>query len=129
MADPVFFGIIHEGELFLERQWLYHKLVKKLEGEEIEVVLRKRKKVRSSQQNKYLHGVVIPLFAQHLGYDNLEMKEALKWRFLSVERQGRLPTVRSTAALSTAEMTEFIERVRQLAAEMGCDIPAPGEAE
>jgi len=28
---------------------------------------------------------------------------------------------------SAAEMTEFIEEIRRLAAEMGCAIPSPGE--
>jgi hypothetical protein len=123
-----FLGFIKDGDLYLEREWQYQKLLTRLDGAEIELTIQKRRKPKSSQQNRYLHGVVIPIFADHLGYDNLEMREALKWRFLQVET-GKLPTVRSIADLSSTEMTEFIDNIRRVAAEYGCDIPAPGEAE
>jgi len=53
------------------------------------------------------------------------MHEALKWRFLQThaDQSGefevksswvRLPTVRSTADLDTAEFTEYIEQCRRL---------------
>jgi hypothetical protein len=127
MAWPIFMGYIENGVLYLEKDWKYNELVKKLEGQQVELQLRKRRMVRTNQQNRYLHGVVIPILAEHLGYDHIEMKDALKWRFLQTH-QDKLPTVRSTAELSTAEMTEFIEQIRRLAAELGCDIPSPGEA-
>lgn len=129
MLSPVFFGYVTKGELYLEQERRYDALLRHLEGSDIELLLRKRRRTRSNQQNRYLHGVVIPVFAEHLGYDPTEMKEALKWRFLQVHRNGKLPTVRSTANLNTAEMTEFIEQTRRLAAEMGCNIPNPGELE
>jgi hypothetical protein len=41
----------------------------------------------------------------------------------------RLPTVRSTTDLDTAEFVEYIEQCRRLGAEMGVIIPSPGFAE
>lgn len=127
--SPVFFGCVSKGEVYLDEERRYDLLLRQLEGCDIELLLRKRRRIRSGPQNRYLHGVVIPILAEHIGYDLEEMKEALKWRFLQVHQNGKLPTVRSTARLDTAEMTEFIEQTRRLAAEMGCYIPDPGEIE
>ena len=73
---------------------------------------------------------MIPLLAEVAGYDDEEMHAALKMRFLRNHVGADLPSVRSTSDLDTAEFTEYIERVRQLAAEFyGLLIPNPGEAE
>ena len=128
MSWPVFEGYIQDGTVYLERQWKYAELLTKLEGQNIELTIRRKRRTRTNQQNRYLHGVVIPTLAEHLGYDQVEMKQALKWRFLQVHHD-KLPTVRYTAELDTAEMTEFIEQIRRLAAELGCDIPSPGEVD
>ena len=72
--------------------------------------------------------MVIPLIAECCGYDSEEMKTALKLKFLRTgDDKNGLVRVRSTADLSVDEMTEFIEQIRRLAAEMGCAIPSPGE--
>lgn len=52
--------------------------------------------------------------AEHCGYEPEEMHDAL---------------VRSTAKLNTAEMTEYIEQCRRLAAEMSIYIPDPNETD
>jgi hypothetical protein len=128
-AAPIFHGRIEAGKLKLDHRDEFAALVKRLEGAEIELLLRRYRRRRSPNQSKYLHGVVIPVLAEHCGYDPEEMKTALKLRFVrdgDGEVNG-LPRVRSTADLTTAEMTEFIDRIRQLAAEMGCSIPSPSE--
>jgi hypothetical protein len=125
----LFRGSVYAGKLRLDRREDFAALVASLDGKEIELTLRKFRKQRSGAQNRYLHGVVIPLLAEHCGYDAEEMKAALKMRFLRAhdgEKEG-LPRTRSTSDLSTEEMTEFIDSVRRLAAEMGCSIPSPGE--
>ena len=55
-------------------------------------------------------------------------KNALKWQFLRRD-DGPIPTVRSTAELSTAEMNEFIMQIQILAAGYGVVIPSPGMVE
>lgn len=125
---PIFGGEVRDGKLNLYDREGLARLVTKLEGKRIELVLRKHKTKRSNPQNRYLHGVVIPILAAHCGYDPEEMKEALKWRFLRKE-DGRFPTVRSTANLSVEEMTEFIDHIHRLAAELGVYIPSPGDVE
>jgi hypothetical protein len=126
---PIFRGRVEAGKVKLDHRDEFAALVKRLDGKEIELTLRRHHRQRSPSQNRYLHGCVIPILAKHCGYDDEEMKTALKLRFLrdgDGEVNG-LPRVRSTADLTTAEMTEFIDRIRQLAAEMGCSIPSPNE--
>ena len=60
------------------------------------------------------------------------MHTTFKKEFLTelVERNGRqLWVVRSTTRLNTKEMTDYIENVRWVAAEMGIVVPDPSEYE
>jgi len=125
----LFRGHVEAGKLKVDHRDEFVALVQRLEGKEVELTLRRYRRQRSPNQNRYLHGVVIPLLAEHCGYDAEEMKTALKLRFLrnADGEVKELPRVRSTADLSTAEMTEFIDRIRQLASEIGCSIPSPTE--
>jgi hypothetical protein len=82
---------------------------------------------RSDSQNAYYWGVVIPLLAEVTGYTGDETHEALKAHFL-MDRTGKLPKVRSSAALDTKEFSEYVETIRNwAAAEMGCNIPGPDD--
>ncbi len=127
--NPIFQGHVAQGVLYLDDLPAYEKQIALLDGKPIELVLRRHREQRSSQQNRYLHGVVIPMLAEHCGYEPFEMKDALKWRFLQTHTDGKLPSVRSTADLNTAEFAEFTEQCRRLAAELGCVIPDPQTAE
>jgi hypothetical protein len=72
---------------------------------------------------------VIPLMAESCGYEDEEMHDALKHQFLrdrENEKAG-LVLVKSSADLNTAEFTEYVEKCRRLAAELGVVIPDPGE--
>ena len=112
----LFRGQVVDGKLKLERRDDFAMLIDSLEGKQIELTVRKYARPRSPNQNRYLHGVVIPLIAECCGYEPDEMKSALKYRFLRVSDEAEahgLHRVRSTADLSTAEM--------------GCAIPAPNE--
>ena len=103
------------------------KLKDSLEGKDIELTLRRLRMKRSGRQNRYYHGVVIATFAEYCGYEPAQLHEALKLRFLVIDPEAALPVARSTTDLDTREFTEYVERVRQLAAEMGCYIPDPNE--
>lgn len=127
--DPIFRGAIQKGKILLEMPKRFRELCCRLEGSQVEVVLRKHKRNRSNQQNRYYWGVVIHLLAEHCGYEQEEMHDALKQKFLRIHDDTELPTVRSTASLNTAEFTEYIEQARRLAAEMGVYIPDPGQVD
>jgi len=74
---------------------------------------------RSHAQNRYYQGVVVPLLAEHIGYEQPEMHEVLKHEFLPYG-------TRSTTDLTVAEFTDYLERICRWAAEkMDCVIPPP----
>jgi len=104
-----------------------------LAGKAVTIRITQERATRSSQQNRYYWGVVVPLIAEHLGYTNDEMHEALKYKFLRTEAEcaaSDLPKIRSSAALSTKEFGEYVDSVVTWAgAEFGVDIPAPNEAD
>jgi hypothetical protein len=87
---------------------------------------------RSSQQNRFYHGVIIPLFAEHCGYEFDEMKDALALKLIPREvvdlDTGEVRIVPGhTSQLNTKEFNDLIERAQRLGAEMGIDIPNTGE--
>jgi hypothetical protein len=71
---------------------------------------------RSNPQNRYLHGVILPILADHTGYEIDEIKAVLKWKF----------KIKHTSSLSTKEFEDFLSKVRMWAsAELGCFCPEP----
>lgn len=87
---------------------------------------------RSLQQNRYWHGVVIPLFAEHCGYELDEMKDALSLKLIPKEvvdmDTGEVRIVPGhTSDLNTKQFNEMIERAQRLGAEMGIYVPDPNE--
>lgn len=106
-------------------------------GKEVEITIQRRRKHRSAPQNRFYWGVVVPMVQagiKDLG-DELtteQVHELLKIRHLKETKidkdTGELlyEFVRSTAALSTGEFMEYIERCAQFAAEyLGVVIPQP----
>ena len=113
-------------------------------GRDFVAVFRPATKRRSSDQNRYYWGVVLPMLAEAFqdagnaispnNPDDLkDLHDFLKARFLPprILADGRgeahgLPP--STAGLSTTAFAEYTERVRQFAAEyFSLNIPDPGE--
>ena len=134
----VFHGAVRGGQLHIKRKADFERMIRQMEGSEVELVLRKHYKVRSLSQNAYYWGVVVALLAEHCGYDDPEeMHHALRHRFLLIHNdpietlhgKTSLQGARSTAKLTTAEFSEYMEQARRLAAEMGVVIPSPGEIE
>jgi len=124
--------VSESGKLTLDDREGFLRAMHGYAGREVEVVVRRPKAQRSNPQNRYLHGVVIPILAEFCGYDLDAMKDALKWKFLRVPADvaGAPDTVRSTASLSTVEFAEYCEQIRRWAAvELGVNIPEPGQVE
>lgn len=113
-------------------------------GKDFTVVFRAAIKQRSSDQNRYYWGFVLPMLASAFkdagndispdSPDDLKnLHEFLKQRFLPprilADARGEgheLPP--SSAALNTADFAEYTDKVRQFAAEyFSLNIPDPGE--
>lgn len=125
---PIFRGEIHGGAIKLEHRGAFAAHVATLEGKRVELVLRKHKAKRSLSQNALYWSAYVPVFMELMGYDDPdECHEALKWRFLRIHEDREYPSVRSTASLSTAEFTEYLDKLARVAAEHGYQISTTGQ--
>lgn len=102
-----------------------------LEGKEVDISIGPHRKKRSVNQNSYYWGVVVAMIAEAAGYPTPEeAHDALRLHFLGQHREGQLPTMKSTAELSTTEFEDYLSHCRQLASEMfGLYIPEPNEVD
>jgi hypothetical protein len=118
--------ILHGGISFEDLD-KYQRYVQSLDGE-YELIIQRPRKDRSNAQNRYFHGVILPMFAEN--GDTVEFwKNHLKDKFLSYESNGRR-SVRETSGLSTVEMEEFNENCRRYGAvDFGLNIPLPNEVD
>jgi len=127
--NPIFRAVVQKGKVIFDRVGLFNDYLTLLEGKEVDVIVRKHKKNRSNNQNAYYWGVCIKILSEELGYTDDEVHEAMKMLFLQ-DNLRKIPTLRSTAALSTVEFEEYIEKIRQWAAqELSCIIPLPNEVD
>lgn len=116
-------GKIHLGE---HRERFYEFLAP-LEGKSVELSIERIRVKRTNHQNRYYWAVVLKTFGDHLGYHPEELHEALKLRFLPRDPESAIVVARSTTELNTKEFSEYVDRIIQLAAEMGCYIPVAGQ--
>ena len=127
--NPVFFGRVEKGKLVLKLQDRFNDYLRSLEGQEVQVVVGKPRKPRSNQENRYYWGVVIKLLSEHTGYSEDEMHDALRMLFLT-DKTSKMPTLKSTALLSTVEFEEYMSQIRMWAStELQVYVPEPNEVE
>lgn len=125
----ILYGKVEKGKLIILNEEIYERVLESLEGQEITFTIGKKTRPRSNQQNRYYWGVIIEILGKELGYTPEETHEALKIKFL-LKEGGKIPTVRSTAELSTVEMEEYHSKIREWASQfLGCYIPDPSEVE
>lgn len=122
-----FVGTIEKGQLNVDFQANFNRYLTTLEGQRVTIEVKKFRKNRTDQQNRFWWGVVINILSKHTGYEPEEMHDAIKIKFLPVEKMG-LISGRSTARLNTAEFNDLIERVQRWAAQdLQVYIPDPEE--
>jgi hypothetical protein len=132
VTDERFTGRVEEGKVVFDQPERWIGVVGRFEGQRVEVLLRRERRSRSLAQNRYWWSMVVPIFSEYTGYEKDEAHDVLKMLFLKTERV--LPTGEiveapgSTAALSTAEFSELVERVARWMAERGVYLPPPGQA-
>lgn len=99
------------------------------DGDYVETI-KKARKPRSNQQNRYMHGVIFKLIGQEIGDSVEEVKSAMKTKFLKYETAGGLEAIRDTSDLSTVELEDFNEKVRRWASSfLNVYIPLPNEVD
>lgn len=101
------------------------------DGTPIEVIIRKPRKERSTDQNKYYWGVVIDIISDMTGFSPQEAHDCMRMKFLTsmVEvENASLPRAKSTTELTTVEFMDYVAQIQQFAAEfLGVYIPDPNE--
>lgn len=129
---PVFRGsVATDGKLRLNRsvRGLMERHLATMAGKPVDVIVRVHRNQRSSQANRYYFGVVVPLIAEHCGYDKQEMHELLAMRFLRIEDDPVTgsPRRKHTPETDTKEFAKYVDACCRFAAELGVYIPASGE--
>ena len=125
----IFFGKVENCKPVLEDQRNYNLVIASFNGKEIELIISAKKKNRSNSQNKYYWGVCLALISEYTGYSENEAHDAMRMLFL-VNRENKIPTLKSTTKLSTVEFEKYLSDIRMFASnELGCYIPEPNEVE
>lgn len=127
--NPIFIGKIENSRLVLDNPERFTQYLSTLNKKIVRVIVEKIKKPRTRKENRYYWGVVIKLLCETTGYIDNEMHDALRMLFLR-DTDKKIPTLRSTTALTTIEFEEYLEKIRQWAMEkLNCYIPLPNEVE
>lgn len=105
----------------------------------VEIVIERKHATRSLPQNSYYWGVVLPRLHAHLietGNTLDDLHDICKCKFLpkslaltkkNGEIVGEFVIGGSTTKLNKIEFGEYIERIRDWALTLGCEIPLPVE--
>ena len=128
---PVFKATINEGKMTLFNKDAFTKYLGTLKGD-VNLIIRPYRRMRSTNQNSYLWGVVYPIISDETGMEVEEVHEAMKIKFTKkkYEVKGKeLWTVGSTSLLNTLEFGEFLDKVISFAGEFGIEIPPPNTVE
>lgn len=131
MITPKFQGKVQGGHPLFndEAAERYREYMRGLEGQEIEVLIRKATPWSSTRQKRFYHGVVIPVCLAALNLDlgdHAELDVHLRQRFLGPDENGN---TRGLSSLTTIEFEDYLEQIRAaMASEHNAIIPRPNEA-
>ena len=128
MITPAFPAIIEKGKIRMLSPDRFKTYISRLEGN-VSVIVRKRARHRTENQNAWYWACVVGIPALQFGYTPQEMHDAYKLMFLKREEQGKPITIGSTASLSISDFSEYVERCRQFCAEQDIDIPDPQQVD
>jgi hypothetical protein len=140
MAKLTYFGSVdNAGILKITNRNAFNADLRDLSGKEIRLTI-ERKAKRSDPQNRYLHGVIIPIVKAHLldlGWKDAKsndwVKNYIKYNCLIVEcvneENGEvIKSLGETSGLTTSEFMDFVADIQQWAAtELGLIVPDPGQ--
>lgn len=136
MKDLKYFGKVDDGKLTIFQRNDMVSGLQNLGSGFVEIIIRLAGK-RSSPQNRYYWGAMLPIVKDGLKGVGIEMSkeqthELLKYKFIKREfitSEGDiLQSIGSTTELSTKEFNEYIESIQIWSAEyLNVNIPDPNE--
>ena len=138
-----YIGTVRDGEIKLPKK-MRAEIVEAFNNKHIKVTVERNKSIRSSQQNRYYWGVVLPYVLdgfievgnrmQRNGESIKLIHELMKSKFLDngaviADAQGQVynapPT---TTTLNKSDMGDYVEAIKEWAGEfLNIKIPEPGE--
>lgn len=130
--DKIFTGTVKDRQVVLDDREQFRLLVQGLEGKDIELVMRKKKRRRSLAENAYYWAVPIAILSDLWGYTPDETHEIClaKWSKVPSEKRGVPDKILRSSEMTTVEFEGYMERIRRGAAvEFACYIPEPNEVE
>ena len=128
------------GKLTLENEADLRACLKRMKPGRKSVLIEDLKDTRSLRANRYYFGAVLRPLSEHTGYHVDELHEHFKHTLLDAEKktirlqddagevrfEGEVELV-STKKLTVREFYDYVERVRQIAAELGVVTEDPPE--
>lgn len=127
-----FTGKVVKGELQGIPKGKLREELKQFEDQSVELIIRRKRKKRSSAQNR-TYWMYVSILAEETGFSKDEFHEIIKMKFLKDERVDEktgevYPYLKSTSKLSTVEFNYLFEQLYQWAAEtFHVTLPKPKE--
>jgi hypothetical protein len=127
-------GKVEKGKFIAEDPRAFRSAFFGHEGKRVRVTVERFRNRRSTEQNRYYHGIVVPAIGKAIGEQDMEsVHEMLKAEFnyeILVIGNKEMKVPRSTAKLETVAFSEYMEKVRMWAAKfLELYIPDPNEVE
>lgn len=109
------------------------------EGKQVVIKIEKAKKKRSTQQNRYMWSVIVPIVRNCLKesgniFNDEQTHELIKYKFLKEtilikEETGEfVERIKSTTELSTSEINEYFASIKEWVFDFwGVEIPEPNQ--
>lgn len=137
------FNMVSEGGKYrIVNRKLFVQCLASFRGKPLTLTVERKKKKRSSPQNRFFHGPVLDILQMGLidaGYNEARSKEwvkdLVKYKFLRSEAVSEttgevIEVIRGTSDLTTSEFMDLMADVTQWASEyLGIEIPDPGQVE
>lgn len=125
-------GVVEKGALKVSGRRLFEEALRRFPDGAVSVRIAKVRPRRSDGQNRFWHGVVIPLFAEKCGYEFDDMKDTLALELIpktivDIKTGEERVVPGHTSDLNTKEFNDLIERAQRLGASMDLYIPDPNE--
>lgn len=120
IRGPDYHGVIRKGKIVLDNREVFLSSIERLEGKRVVITLCEYSETRSDAQNRWYHGVALPVLAEFTGCTTKYMDKVLKLHLLPLNAEGEELELAHTSDLSVMDFSHYMEGIVQLAAEIGC---------
>lgn len=131
-------GLVSSGKLPAHIASTIKDVLQRMEGQRISITLAKAKKKRSSRQNAFYYGVVVPMVKGLFAAGGDTVSDEFVHRYLKAEIGGYIRVIKlpdggkrydvdSSTKLTTQDWEDWMEKIRAWAAQYDLQIPLPNE--